>query len=543
MKINLERLKENLKLHKNGLAKKALVLGTVSVMALSSLTGCNNKQNEDATPTPTPTTSAEQITEPTTTTEPTTESTEEVTYTQEMWDAYASEAWTGIQGKINNISEENFEAALMILNIEYLNETNPEILREYYGKGIDVENELNKLWSLVSQIREYNTTITNTNDLYSLSNLLIEEKDQAAMTVLESLIKEIMILSRDLDKQENVDRINEIFDVISVYSLGESKIRVELDGQQVDLAQIDLSLGGVICSEVNMQTVSVLSQPVVSEDKRTELDNSLRSRDVIAQIQTIMIENNAIASVTNPQVSTTDQALILDNVNTMIELNTQELAAYNVTAEEAQALFVVANIDYFMDSTNSYNVFTQLYPESFDINTTFTNAESAVRKIEEYNLTVGAEDAYNYGHLFISNETDIISVRAVVENNADIRSEDIETRNAALSALKAYNQYSSQGTVNYNIVTEDGVVLENTMSLDKNALSKGANQLVDWITYYTLLNNKTVINNDQFYNDMMSLVDGSVPGFNVYNDIVFMVDEYCAENNIAVYNYNTGELK
>ena len=42
---------------------------------------------------------------------------------------------------------------------------------------------------------------------------------------------------------------------------------------------------------------------------------------------------------------------------------------------------------------------------------------------------------------------------------------------------------------------------------------------------------------------MMSLVNGTVPGFTVYNDIVFMVEDFCAENNIEVYNYNTGELK
>lgn len=539
MKINVEKLKEKLKLSKKGLAKKVLTLSTISVLAMSSLVGCSGDKKEDVAPTST--TTVEQTTE--STTEEATESKDEATYTQEMWNEYSSNAWTGIQDKINNINEEDFKAALMILNIDYLNENNPEILREYYGKGIDVENELNKLYSLVSQIREYNTTISNTNDLYSLSNLLIEEKDQAAMTVLESLVKEIMILSKDLDKQENIDRINEIFNVISVYSLGESRIRVELNGQKVDLAQIELSKGGVLCSELNMQVVSVLCQPVVSEEKRTELDNSLRSKDVIAQIEAIMIENNAIASVTNPEVSTTDQALILDNVNKMIELNTQELAAYNVTAEEAKALFVIVNIDYFMDSTNNSNVFAKLYPESFDINATFTNAESAVRKIEEHNLTVGAKDAYNYGHLFITNEKDIISVRAIVENNAEIRSEDKEVRNNALAALKAYNQYSSQGTVTYNAVAEDGTVTEKTISLDKNALSKGANQLVDWIEYYTLLNNKSIINNEQFYNDMMSLVNGTVPGFTVYNDIVFMVEDFCAENNIEVYNYNTGELK
>ena len=155
---------------------------------MSSLVGCSGDKKEDVAPTST--TTVEQTTE--STTEEATESKDEATYTQEMWNEYSSNAWTGIQDKINNINEEDFKAALMILNIDYLNENNPEILREYYGKGIDVENELNKLYSLVSQIREYNTTITNTNDLYSLSNLLIEEKDQAAMTVLESLVKEII---------------------------------------------------------------------------------------------------------------------------------------------------------------------------------------------------------------------------------------------------------------------------------------------------------------------------------------------------------------
>ena len=40
---------------------------------------------------------------------------------------------------------------------------------------------------------------------------------------------------------------------------------------------------------------------------------------------------------------------------------------------------------------------------------------------------------------------------------------------------------------------------------------------------------------------MIKLVDGSTEGFNVYYDIVLMVEEYCAENNLVVYDYVVGE--
>ena len=40
---------------------------------------------------------------------------------------------------------------------------------------------------------------------------------------------------------------------------------------------------------------------------------------------------------------------------------------------------------------------------------------------------------------------------------------------------------------------------------------------------------------------MIKLVDGSTDGFNVYYDIVLMVEEYCAENNLVVYDYVVGE--
>lgn len=537
--LNIEKIKK--------MSRKFASMITLSAALVSpfALTGCSNKQaeqtdaietldenatvTEEATPSVTP-----EVTETATPTPTVQEQNYE--YTEGAWNEFKEDAWNSIKGKINNVNQDEFDAALMIFNIDYLDQNNPNILINYYSKGIDAENELNRAYNVLSQIREYNTTVDKAEDIYSTTNLLISAKDKAIITTLESYLKEVK------NSETSKERVEEIFNTISDFSLGKAKIAVPLAGEIIEVAQIEMTKGAVVLSENVMQSISVECQNIIAEDKRAILDDSLRTKDVLAAIQEIMVRNNAIASVTNSQASTEETNEIIEQINFMREALVKEVEPYSVTADETYSLFAVANIDFFVDSTNSADAFKTLYgTEGFDINKTFAEAESAVEKIETYNLT--ATEPYDYGHFFIESETDIISIKGLVDTVHDLRSSDQNLVNESIAELKGYTQYSSEVTVNYQKYDDNGNIIDEVQKLDKNALNKGGNQLADWITYYALLNNKSIINNDQLVSDMTALVDGTTYGFTPYQDIVLMTTEYCAENNIVMYDYTVGQYK
>lgn len=532
--FNLEKLTQifkngNAKTKRKGLGKRLAAIGLSAVLMTSVLTGCGNSKNTDPD---TPSTSVTESTETPDTTVQVPDS-ETFTITEEDWNSFVDEAWAGIQGKVNNIDYEAFKSALMIFNIQYLDENNAGILTNYYGKGINIENEIKNANSLLGQLREHNTT---SDDIYKVGNLLISTKDQAIINVLDSYLREIK------NPETTQERVEEIFNLIKDFATGKGKIPVKIGDDIVEVAEIETSKGGNLIATIYMQSISVECQEKIPTEERAELDNSLRAQDSIARIQEVMIRNNAIASVTNPQVSEEETNALVERMNKIIPILANETSKMNVTEEEAKALFAIANINYFADSTNNGNAFAKVYATdgSFDINKLFRDAESAVEKIEIYNLT--ATDLYDYGHFFLDSKTDILSVRAIVKVAHDVHSDDAAVREDALLKLKGYTQYSSQTTISYQEKDANGE-LTAPVTLDKNALSLGGNQVVDWITYYTLLNNKSKINNDQFVGDMTSYVSDMDNGLTPYSEIVLMITGYCAENNVTVYDYEVGQYK
>lgn len=540
MKLNL--------INKNKLKKighRIALMATTITLAATGLVGCGNKEKPQKTTTTTvssnftsTTDSSSEITlEPT---ESVTESnynyqTTEYSYTQENWNKFKEGAWSSIQGKINNVNQESFNSALLVFNLDYLSDNNIQIVYNEFAEGIDVENELNQAYIVLSQIREYNTTINKTEEFYSFNNLIISSKDRAIISGLEDYAKEVKSLSSNINNEENRKRIEEIFNTITDFSLGNSKLSVDVNGSIASVAQIELTRGGILASENIMQDISVMCQNIISEEKRKVLDDSLRSRDALAEIEMEMTKDNAVVGAINPQASEEETNAIVQMIKSNREIVANEVASMNVTTEEAYALYTVANIDYLMDTANSQNAFKILYNDYFDINKTFSYAESAVSKIELYNMSVTDDSQlYTYGHFFIDSETDIVSTRAITLLAHNLHSQNKSVLDENVKNLKGYTQYSSEVTINYTRNGEE-------VSLDKNALTKGGNQVIDWITYYAFLNNKSNINNDQLVNDMIKLVDGSTEGFNVYYDIVLMVEEYCAENNLVVYDYVVGE--
>lgn len=542
MKLNIN--KDKLRNLKN----KFVLMATTFSLAVTGLVGCGSNDNakQDASISSSVVTTSDNsldTTVNTTVTETSTDVSEydysvqttENGYSQENWNRFKDGAWKTIQGKINNVNQKSFNSALLVFNLDYLSNSNIQIIYNEFNDGMDVENELNQAYIVLSQIREYNTTITSADEFYSFNNLIISPKDRAIIASLENYAREIKGLSSNLNNEDNKERIEEIFNTITDFSLGDSKLSVDINGNTASVAQIELTRGGILASENIMQDISVMCQNVISEERRKVLDNSLRSKDALAEIEMEMTKDNAVAGVINPQASTEKTNEIVNMIKRNRDIVANEVVSMNVTKEEAYALYTVANIDYLMDTANSQNAFKILYSDHFDITKTFKDAESAISKIELYNMGITDDSQlYTYGHFFIDSETDIISTRAITLMAHNMHSQNQSIVAESVKQLKGYTQYSSKVTINY---TRNG----KSASLDKNALSKGGNQVIDWITYYAFLNNKSNINNDQLVNDMIKLVDGTTEGFNVYYDIVLMVEEYCAENNLVVYDYVVGD--
>lgn len=467
---------------------------------------------------------------------------ESYAYSEEEWKQFSDEAWKNLNGIINNVDRAAFDSALMILNIDFLNTNNPQILRSYYAKGIDVENELNNLYSLLSQIREYNTV--NPTDRYLMTVLSLSSNDTYILSTLEDYAAEVVTLKADLEKDGNKKRIQEIFDIVKAFSDGTGKIKVNKEGEEVEVAQIELTKGGVVASENIIQTISVYCQNIVKEESRKDLDKTLRTTDVLAKIQEVMVANNAVAMATEKQISAEEQAEMLEKVNYLRDAVAKELEAFDVTKEEAYSLYTVANINFFMDSKASSDVLKAMYIDGINLNDIFTQAEAAVYKIQMHNRTVtDAKDLYKYNHLFISDKEDILSISALTNTIYELGSTDEKTKDNAAAIIKGYTQYSSQTTVQYKEKDANGNVIEETKKLDKNALTDGATQIADWMTYYALTDYKKSFENDELVKSLTQLVDGSQEGLSTFDNIVLLVDDYCADKNVVVYDYQPGKVK
>ena len=548
IQVNVEKLKKlfgtEKKIDKKGIfGKRAVAIAFASVVTVSSLTGCGSNQDV-ASNTSTPDTSS--INSSDVGTASSTESTGiEVadgfvigvndTYSITDWDNFVDNSLDIVNGKINNTDEERFRVALSVLNVEYLADNGEKVLAEQFGLGTDVESVLNAYYSLTSQVREYNTEIDNVDEYLAYSNLLLDTKDQAILKQLESYAKEVISLKADLT-DENKERIQEIFDIVHAFANGTGTIDVEINGSMEQIAEIDLSRGGILAAENVVQTISVMSQNIVEQDKREALDGELRSQDTLAKIQELIIKYQTLGGIR--EVNVERQQEVFDNYTKGFAIVLSELKEIGCTEEEAKALYTLTNIDYFVDSMESQNVFELIYKDGIDINELFKSAEAAVAKIVKYNDSKeDINEIYDMARLVMTDVEDAISLRALSQTAYNVTSSDANVSSSAVSIIKGYSQYSSEVTVDYKTEEADGTLVEH--SLDKNALSKGATQIIDFYTYYSVMNHKSVYGATA--DAILPLVDGSQNGFSPYDEIVLMVDDYCADRNVAVYNYQIGE--
>ena len=543
LKESLKNLfKGNAKVDRKGInGKKAVALTLASISLVGMLTGCSPKTDEAVVENDT-TISAETLNEQLSATEEKIQSilNENIcnndTYFQADWDKFADEAYSVVDGKINNEDSVSFQTALSIYNIDYLSENGRGVLINQYSTGADVERILTTEYSLSSQIREWNTEIDSAENFIEMSDFVLVEKDKAVLEYLESLAKEVITLKSDLTK-ENKARIQEIFDIVSAFISGTGKLEMTIDGETVKVAEAELDRGSVLVAETIAQTISVNVKDIVSQEEREQLDGELRSKDSLAKVQEEIITYRAYGTLDG--VNEEVQAEMYANYEAAFAIVEKELAVIGVSSEEAQALYTLFNIDYFMNSLEAQNVFATIYADGFNINAMHAHAESAVNKIMDYNDSCkDINQIFNFGKLSIDNTIDAVSLKALGTTLYNVNSTNAEVSQVSVNTVKGYTQFSSDVTVNFQTKAEDGTIRDH--SYDKNALSAGAKMVSNMITYYSLQNHKSAYG--AYQESLVTYVDGST-AMDPYEGIVLMIQDHCAKNNVIYYDYEIGNIK
>lgn len=516
------------KLNKN--KKEMRLINLSSIVAVLSattivLSGCSSKKNNDTSNNIETTTSQSLLAEETTTV-PT--KYKEVVKTD--WETYKESVQDVLDVKsLNSLSENSLETGLLILNLDYLKTNNLSVLDKYYAESNDIDqnDEMNQLYKILTAIREYNTNIKNANEYISYTNLLLDvdtakqNNSYKVISYLESKVKGLISNPSTLTDEIKKNDFNEI------------KAFADGKGTICGLYQVDLTKDAIIATENIMQQYSILSQSFISYEERVELDKILNSHNFLYNVEMNMTALNGYA---RPSATAEESLRIKDKALSQRTLGYNDVKNMNVTEEEYNDLFAIANIDYFVRDVNNKAAFNSLYGNNIDLDSMFINAESAVQKIESYNVkTVKKEDLYDYGHIYIDSVNDILNTRYIVNLSYDINHSNTITSSS--NKLKLFNQYSEE--LNETSYTYEG----ETYRIAKNSLSKGATQITNWISYYTYVINREKFNNDEYVDSMISLVNGTQDGLNPYDDIVLMVTDFCANKNEGAFQYKLGERK
>ncbi len=560
-------------------SKKITSLLIAATLGLSGLVGCNSKKNSSSVSEAETivneevsseeiSTIATTITDSTTTEAVTTASQETTTNISDDKkdlnndDYFSSYLWhsflASLHGKLKNrmstpIVSDKFDSALITLNMEYLEENNTKyaannsetpVLDEYYIKSIGSNEyiELENMNDIFSQIRENNTDYVK-NNYFDPRDLLLGNKNDEKK-VLDTLYQYtiyVFKLKAELynlhdgnlelaDSQSEVlKNIEQYYEVIKNFATGKGKIE--------GFAQMELSDGAGKVAEELMQEFSVLSANYISNEKREELDKRLNSSNFYTNMKDSIAAHIYYArrEIGEEKI----QQLYEENKSNIIAAQT---ASYNnlkkigVTEAEANALFNLANIDYFVenfDDRTFYDEVISAYGTDY-IDYMYANAKSAVEKIESYNSkVVKEEELYTYEDLFIQNgQRDRMVDRASLYNLTEF-AYLMRTENQDIKyILEAYTLYSSTlGQLKLSLNDAD----ETIYTVDKNSLSYGARQISNWMMQYAFTNSKAVLNDDTIVDSVVNFTD--VDSRRTYESLVIKVDGYCAGRNGIVYDY------
>lgn len=454
-------------------------------------------------------------------------------FTENDWNNYVDKAYKELDGTNININKESFNTALLILNQEYLQNTNEEvtnkILENYFvnSEGVNTYDDMNKLFELLSLIRENNTTVDT--KFYSLSNLLIPEfitlEDE---TVISSLEVDAKFAKRYYENDEKVseENVKNIFESAKEFGMGKANIK--------GYTQADLSLGATFITENLMQEISVMSQNVVSEESRNELDERLNS---INSLNSIEKEWYALSEGVRKYVVKDKKDTKYDKLLSSTKEEREELYNYfkvvnDLNQDDFNNLYAIANIDYFLKDTKTTYAFEELYGKDFDLTESYYGAEDALYEILHYNFSQPYDSKLDISKLFIDNEVDKYSVAGISYLIGELQTSDVEYTKETAEFILDYSKYDNDVTINVTNNTTGEVV-----KYPKASLSKGATQIVNWMTYFAMVTYSENINDSIIVESTKGLVDGHNELSNIYAEIVVMLDEKCSYKNEEEYSY------
>ena len=550
------------KLKKFNLSTKSIAIFLTAVTMVSATAGCSN--NSDTT-----TDSTDVVDEII--------DTESVSsYDVDSVTDVASESNNGADTKTDKVEEENtpikkwlnyedtklkyirksigitfkkndFRIALLLLNSDYLKNNEPEIIKNYLSSNnrinseedLNMNDELNTFYNVLSQIRTYNMNITNSKDYYSLNNLLLDKSQAGVLKKVEDSTKVCIDLESKYNNgkatEDDYKKAKETFELINDFQLGNIKID--------NVSANELSNEAVFVVEENMKIMSLKlanftkynDKEYINSDDLLKFAESLNSKRAVAAVQT---DWNFMAGQAIGDSETIDEDKVKE-IRKMLSNQTkvlrEETASMGVTKEEIYALYTIANIDYFVKDSNTKQAFNETHKNGFDLSKILSLAESAVEKIEIYNLSVkDRKDIYDYSHLFIESVEDIYYVMYVSDISFKIHNSNSKD---ALMCAKELVDYSAYAT-DFTVTNTEG----KETKYNKNSLNLGGTQVVNFITYYTLLNNKSKIDNEQLYNDGIKLVDGSSEISDVQSQIYWMLEDECLKMDKTA-QYKIGSKK
>lgn len=541
------------KLDKNQFKKIYATLTAVTTVI--TLTGCSNsvKTNQPSetitsSVTTTYVTDTTGALETTNTTETTVTNPTRVeydgTYSKEMWELFINNEWEDVTKVIKTTDKEGFKTALYLLNIDTLKANNSQLLYDYLiaGDSNNTNDDLNKIFKNLSAITTHNLTIENNKYYYSYSELLADENDKEFIKVLDKyalkMIEYEMKYNDGTLTQADCENAKELYDEIEAFELGTGKINGK--------ALTELSKGGIFASEEVIKVFTVRYRNIrtfggkeyVSQEQYEKFSTSINSNKVLSQIQADWNYLAGGADMLNP-ITKEKVEKVEKQVDAQLMALYNEGRALGLEDEEVKALFTIANIDYFVMDAPNKAVLNKMYVDGLDINASLYLAESAIKKIADYNATVkNPENLYDYSHFIIENQEAIITLFGLIPTIHEIYVEE-ENANVLAQQLIDYAAYSDQAYVSAKIDFQDGNGVQ-TIKLDKNSLTVGATDLINKIIYYTFIDNQDVIA-PQLVNDAKALTDGTQAISKTQEQIFLMINGVCLIE--ALDTYEVGHLE
>lgn len=423
------------------------------------------------------------------------------------------------------LNEDDKKSFLTILNLDYIITNYPELLKELYPNGLNVDKEIKDFSTVMSKIREYNTEIKNSNEFMTIVPYAKIDEDKAIFEKLEKITKELIDL---VNSNGDKNRINEIFDLMYAFNDGKDII---LDGETIN--KDNLSNGGSMTSELYAQIVSVITQNFISEEKRAELDNKLNASDGLFNIKVLLeTYGNNLSNVASTYIDG-DNTYILDETDKQVIKTYEDVCkrekeklsnmGISITDNELESLVLVRNVDYLASDNVSAGALKAIVGDD-NVNAIIALATSAIEKIEEYNKTRSSlEQCYLYSMVVNPNDEEELSnnmaIKAAVCVTFDLRSSvnntmtDVEIlNNSNYQFVKLYNAYNSKVTING----------KNGEKITKNDIGSGTNFITDGIYWSSL---KTLSYQNEGVN---SLVNNTNSDMSSINPISWAIENKCS---------------